>query len=592
MSPHIHTTADVRALARTRVLVAAVIAAVMLAAAAPVTAHAAYTWSEGGSKKFGGTVGSGLVSAKINSKYALLLDRVKVWEFKGSSPSFDPRTAQRLSNGNTLVADTNGRAVVEYSPSGKVVWRYSSGNDASLAAPYSAQRLSNGHTLITDRGSGSVIEVDSAKRVVWRYGDGTAGLEAGRLVDPVYAQRTGAGNTLIVDSNGGYRVIEVRSSDYDSSQPNNGYSASSIVWRYGTDGVSGVGAGRLAGPMQAQRLSNGHTLIADAGGHRVLQVDPSGSTVWQFGKSGQAGSDMTHLRGPASAQRQTDGTTLIVDRDNARLLKVDSQGKAERIDTTSIRSVGALSSPQTAFVTSKGTTLIADQANKRLIEIGTATSGRYTTDPLDLGTPGVTKQITRIDAFAVQPDKTGVKLQYSVNGGTWRAVGGPSITFPTGLLATSLRVRADLSTSNRYVTPQLNVVQVTYNIVPKSATTGGTNTSGLYGGPLVFGPYSPTTGTSAAAKTAGAAVALPQGSATPGVAQATVYSGFLMQRVTGAGSTKDTKGLGGLPIEAAGTAAALLLLTTVYSVGLASTTLSQATSGALSALKSILTRSV
>ena len=36
-----------------------------------MTAHAAYTWSEGGSKKFGGTVGNGLVSRKINGKYAI-----------------------------------------------------------------------------------------------------------------------------------------------------------------------------------------------------------------------------------------------------------------------------------------------------------------------------------------------------------------------------------------------------------------------------------------------------------------------------------------------------------------------------------------
>ena len=162
-------------------------------------------------------------------------------------------------------------------------------------APYAAQRLSNGHTLITDRGSGSVIEVDSAKKVVWRYGDGTAGLEAGRLVDPVYAVRIGGGNTLIVDSTGGYRVIEVRSSDYDSSQAANGYSASSIVWRYGTDGVSGVGAGKLAGPMQAQRLSERPHLIADAGGHRVIEVDPSGTIKWQFGKSGSRRARTSHI---------------------------------------------------------------------------------------------------------------------------------------------------------------------------------------------------------------------------------------------------------------------------------------------------------
>ncbi len=578
-----------------------VTAAVVWSGVAPTSASAAYIWSEGGSKKFGGTVGSGLVKKTVSGKYAITLARTKTWEFKGSTPAFDPRSARRLSNGNTLVADTNGKAVVEYSPSGAKVWWYDSLHDPSLTLPYSAQRLSNGHTLITDRGSRSVIEVDSAKQVVWRYGDGTAGLEPGRLADPVYAVRIGGGNTLIVDANDGYRVVEVRSSDYDPTQPSDGYSASSIVWRYGTDGVSGVSAGRLAGPMQAQRLSNGRTLITDAGGHRVIEVDPSGSVKWQFGKTAEPGSDLSHLRSPVSAQRQSDGTTLIVDRDNARLLSVDADRRAERVDT-GIGSMGTLSSPQTAFVTSKGTTLIADQANHRLVEFGfgkTADSGNagaglYTTKTLDLGTPGVRKQITRIEALATRPDKTAVKLQYAINGGKWRSVGGPAIAFPTGQTATSVRVRVGLSTTNRYVSPQLNSIHVTYSVIPATSASTGTNTTNLYTTPLALGPYLPgTTGPTSTAKATGAAGALPQGSATVGVAQATVYSGFLMQRVTnGAATTEDTEGLSGLPVEAAGTAAALLLLTAVYSLGLASTTLSQATHGAASALKSILTRSM
>jgi len=572
---HTDTPGAARLLGRAVSLIAG---AAVVACVWPLTAHAVYTWSEGSTKRFGGTVGNGLVSLKSNGKYAIKLDRVKVWVFGGNAASFDPRTAERLSNGNTLVTDTSGRAVVEYSSSGKVVWRYSSGDNRDLIAPYAAQRLSDRHTLITDYGSGSVIEVDDtdAKKVVWSY-NGTTG-DAGTLNQPTAAVRLSSERTLIVDS-GNHRVIVVAK---DGSKK----------WQYGTTGTSGYKDDQLNQPVQAQRLSNGNTLITDSGNHRVIEVDADGKVKWQFGKSGVKGSDMSHLSSPSSAQRQSDGTTLIADRDNNRLLKVSSTGNAERVDT-GIDGVGSLKSPQTVFVTKTGTTLVADQANGRLVEFGAAKSGRYTTDPLDLGTPGVNKQITRIDALANTPDKTAVKIQYSTNGGPWRSVNGSYITFPVGLLATSVRVRADLSTTNRYVTPQLNIVQVAYNVVPKTVGTTGTNTSALYGRPLTFGPYLPGSSSSGAAKTAGAAGALPQGTATPGVAQATVYSGFLMQRVAGsAAATKDTEGLGGLPIEAAGTAAALLLLTTVYSVGLASTTLSHATSGAMSALKAILTRSV
>lgn len=589
---------------RLRTTATALVMLLALTLVIPVVATASYSFTLGGEKKFGGSVSDGLAVTKKDGKYSIGLKRVLVWKLEGAA-GFDPRSAQRLTDGHTLVADSAGARVIEYDENGKAVWSYDTGDNPTLLKPYHAQRLAStvsgqrGNTLIVDREGRSVIEVDSSKKVVWRYGTGAHSTDSGALSDPVYAVRLAGGNTLIADNDGGHRVIEVRTSDYDPALPSDGYLASSVVWRFGVDGVEGNTNGRVAAPRHAQRLPNGNTLIADEEAHHVIEVDPSGTIVWQYGKAGVRGSDSNRLDSPTAAQRQSDGTTLITDSGNARIIRVSSNLKTiEKINTGT---AGSLRSPQSAIFTPTGTVLLADQDNHRLLEFGNASSGRHTTGKLDLGTAGVKKRLTRIDAMSTRPTKTAVKLQYSVNGGKWKSVGGPTISFPTGLNATYVRVRTELSTTNRDVSPVLSSIVITYDLLPTAGTAGSTwaNTYGQGLGPFAPGarpaqaPGPETGAISRTTKAPGAASALPQGSAVPGVAATSLYSGFLMQRVAnGAQMTKDPRGLPGLPIEGAATAAALLLMTTVYSLGLASTTLSKVAHGALGALKSVLLRSM
>ncbi len=81
------------------------------------------------------------------------------WEIKGLN---NPMTAQRLENGNTLVAERGGGRVVEWDRGGKIAWQH-----PGLLGPRSAERLSNGHTLIVlqDR---SVREVDRQGKIIWQ----------------------------------------------------------------------------------------------------------------------------------------------------------------------------------------------------------------------------------------------------------------------------------------------------------------------------------------------------------------------------------------------------------------------------------------
>ncbi|HSB92296.1 MAG TPA: aryl-sulfate sulfotransferase [Flavitalea sp.] len=85
-----------------------------------------------------------------------------------------PFTAIRLKNGNTLVTLTHGNKVVEFDKNGNVEWKIS--NDDFVEKPFSdpcgAQRLSNGNTVIASYGASEgvkLFEVNAAKKLVWTY---------------------------------------------------------------------------------------------------------------------------------------------------------------------------------------------------------------------------------------------------------------------------------------------------------------------------------------------------------------------------------------------------------------------------------------
>jgi hypothetical protein len=68
-------------------------------------------------------------------------------------------SAQRLENGNTLVACMNGNRVVEVDRTGKEVWQ-----KTGLAQPFCAQRLPNGNTLVAEQAG--VTEYDPEGKAV------------------------------------------------------------------------------------------------------------------------------------------------------------------------------------------------------------------------------------------------------------------------------------------------------------------------------------------------------------------------------------------------------------------------------------------
>jgi hypothetical protein len=95
-------------------------------------------------------------------------------ELGGRAAENWPFTAIRLKNNNTLVTLTHGNKVVEFDAAGKMVWKIS--NDDFSVKPFSdpcgAQRLANGNTVIASYGASEGIklfEVDPNKKMVWSY---------------------------------------------------------------------------------------------------------------------------------------------------------------------------------------------------------------------------------------------------------------------------------------------------------------------------------------------------------------------------------------------------------------------------------------
>lgn len=161
----------------------------------------------------------------------------------------EPNSAQWLENGNVLIADAGNDRVIEVDLFGGIVWRYGGltpptpGVEGptlpSLNAPAFASRLSNGNTLIADSGHGRVVEVDSDGRRVWQYQSDSEG-EGDH--EPTRAIRLAGGSTLITDQ--GTHDVYLVNADGE------------VAWRYGMTGAPGKGPNQLNGPYDAKVIGD------------------------------------------------------------------------------------------------------------------------------------------------------------------------------------------------------------------------------------------------------------------------------------------------------------------------------------------------
>lgn len=107
-----------------------------------------------------------------------------IWEVKTPDEPKEawPFTAIRLENGNTLINCTHGDMVIEVDKDGKIIWQLTNSDLPAplLHDPCGAQRLPNGNTIIASYGAAGendvkLLEVTPKKEVVWTYRSGHKG---------------------------------------------------------------------------------------------------------------------------------------------------------------------------------------------------------------------------------------------------------------------------------------------------------------------------------------------------------------------------------------------------------------------------------
>ena len=152
-----------------------------------------------------------------------------VWQYPngGAAALSNPNCAELLPNGNILICDENNNQALEVThttPSTLVnSYTHAFSNIMHGDIPFSgvafASRLSNGHTLITDSNNARVVETDENGTLFWEYFTNTDPASNARCLPPptgctgplpTRAVRLRNGNTLISDQYN-HRVIEVDS---------------------------------------------------------------------------------------------------------------------------------------------------------------------------------------------------------------------------------------------------------------------------------------------------------------------------------------------------------------------------------------------
>jgi hypothetical protein len=412
----------------------------------------------------------------------------------------DPRGVQTIAGGGVLIADAVNKLVLRVDESGALVWKYTATDDPALQAPVWAQQLSDRGTLIVDRDASRVFIVDVNGALRWQYGTtGVAGSGVDQLDAPSYAERLANGEIAICDA-GNHRVIVVRASDYSAGAADLGYSAASIVWQYGTTGVSGSGVDQLVRPTSAQWLTSGadagNVLICDEGAARVVEVDDTG-IVWRYPASDGEGVRPSFALGASGG----DDIVWVSDAAGGDIIGVATDLTAgpqtayqvfARYGAGQPAFTGSLSAPRAVSLTDSGALAVADPGAGRVTVVGTTSDSVVATSrPLTLGRGG-RKLFVSITCSYLSVPYAGIGISVRVDGGQWvpllGQLGGAtnkagtvaSGTLPLKGLTVGKQIQYMVSMKNSYLAfaPMLLSLTITYEQRAGGSGSGGGGDSG------------------------------------------------------------------------------------------------------------------
>jgi hypothetical protein len=204
-------------------------------------------------------------------------DHKERWQVSGFGGPVD---VQRLPNGNLLVAENHANKVTERDQAGKLIWQ-----KAVSPLPASCQRLPNGHTFIAMLNE--IRELGAHGEEIFKQARPEGVYSARKLRNRHMVLLTVRGKVITLDATG----KEISSFD---AGPVTTWSSLEVLANGHclVCGLSGkvieldasgkqVWTCTVPNAVCASRLPNGHTLVCDSEGHRVVEVDHAGQSVWE-----------------------------------------------------------------------------------------------------------------------------------------------------------------------------------------------------------------------------------------------------------------------------------------------------------------------
>ena len=207
------------------------------------------------------------------------LDGKEVWRYQ----SADVHAFTRLSNGNTMIAESGKDRIIIVDPEGKIVSETPLGKEGR-GNTRQAETLANGHYLVCAEQPGVVTEYDREGNIVWEYNVNSRVYGAIRLRN---------GNTLI-GSGSGNSVLEVTPDK-------------KVVWEAKGTIKNAAGATiQLHWTACLHELPNGHLMVdnchAGADNPQLFELDQKRNVVWQFNRFDLVGNGMACFDYIAPAQ--------------------------------------------------------------------------------------------------------------------------------------------------------------------------------------------------------------------------------------------------------------------------------------------------
>jgi len=212
------------------------------------------------------------VLAQDKGKVAIIgIDGKIEWEVECKYNSHD---IHLLPNGNLLL-HTAAATVTELTPKKEVVWKYEARPKTGYKGRvevHAFQRLADGNTMVAESGNRRIVEVNKDGKIVKVVPLIVEHSDPHR--DTRMVRKLDTGNYLVCHEADGC----VR--EYDEK--------GKVVWSYSLD-LAGRPRSPGHGPeghgtevFGAIRLANGNTMIAGGNNNRVLEVNKDGTVVWSI----------------------------------------------------------------------------------------------------------------------------------------------------------------------------------------------------------------------------------------------------------------------------------------------------------------------